>query len=231
MLSRARNIVYPVTPDITDFDMGTEVEEHTYDGREVFRGNLDPDFSDESYQVYWLYDENQRVGLAEHGPEEAVKAYWFYSNVFATLLQEPDWEPRDRTVWSMMSEPAYEDCMRSGWTTVESLQAKTSLALVRPSDIVKYEAPSTTCVVCNTNDGLPGCTHEKRTPRFDVFFTLFVDDDGVLYVPPGDTQAFATLRRPDAAAGAGAGDGAGAGAGAGADTTTVGVGADSSSSS
>lgn len=220
MLSRKRDILYPVDIDIANFDIGTDVEEYTYDDRAVFRGNIDPDFSDGDYQVYWLYDENQRVGLAEHAGDDHT-AYWFRSNVFSTILQE-DWEPRDRTVWSMMSEAAYEDCMRYGWTTVESLQSRTSLSIIRPNDLVNYEAPTTTCLTCNTNDRLPGCLHEKRTPRFDVFFTLFVDDDGVLYVPPADTQAFATLRRR---AGAGAGEGAAVGA------ETVGVGASDASSS
>ena len=223
-------MLYPANTDIANFDLGTDVEEYTYDGREVFRGNLDPEFSDSDYQVYWLYDENQRVGLAEH-TSESHTCYWFYSNAFATLLQEPEWESRDRSVWSMMSEAAYEDCMRYGWTTIEELQKRTSLAIIRPSDLVKYIQPDSLCIVCNTNDRLPGCVHEKRTYRFDVFFTLFVDDDGVLYAPPSDTQAFAaTLRRPDAA-GAGAGAGVGAGAGAGAGAATVGVGADSDSSS
>jgi hypothetical protein len=230
MLSQKRmGVLYPANTDIANFDLGTDVEEYTYDGREVFRGNLDPEFSDAEYQVYWLYDESQRVGLAEH-TADSHKCYWFYSNVFATLLQEPEWESRDRSVWSMMSEAAYEDCMRYGWTSIEDLQKRTSLAILRPSDLVKYTHPDSLCIVCNTNDGLPGCTHEKRTPRFDVFFTLFVDDDGVLYAPPSDTQAFATLRRPDGA-GAGAGTGAGAGAGAGAEAVGVGADSDSSTSS
>lgn len=224
MLSRRRDILYPVNTEITNFDLGTDVEEYDYDGKLVFRGNLDPDYSDSEFQVYWLYDENQRVGLAEHHGDTQT-AYWFRETVFSTLLQE-DWESRDRTVWSMMSEPAYEDCMRYGWTTVESLQSRTSMSIIRPCDLVNYVVPMTTCLTCNTNDKLPGCLHEKRTPRFDIFFTLFVDDDGVLYAPPGDTQAFATLRRR---AGAGAAD-TGAGAGAGAAALAVGVGASSVSS-
>jgi hypothetical protein len=82
MLSRKRHIVYPVNTDIANFDLGTEVEEFTYDGREVFRGNLDPEFSDNEYQVYWLYDENKRVGLAEHTADTATPLWY----CLATLL-------------------------------------------------------------------------------------------------------------------------------------------------
>jgi len=227
MLSVHRGIVYPVDSDITDFDIGTDVEEYNYDGRLVFRGNLDTQYSNDQVRVYWLYDESKRVGLVEHRIEEHT-CYWFRDNVYSTLFQE-DWTCRDKTLWTIMSESAYEDCMRNGWTKISDLQARTSLSIVRPSDILNTVVPSKTCIRCGTMDGYTGCHMEKHEPRYDVFFTLFVDDDGVLYVPPSDTQAFATLRRPFAAGvdDAGAGDGAGAGA----ETVGVGAASDSASSS
>ena len=35
--------VYPVSKDVTENDLDADVEEYNYDGRLVFRGNLDTD--------------------------------------------------------------------------------------------------------------------------------------------------------------------------------------------
>lgn len=239
MLSFHRKVVYPSDTDIADFDLDTDVEEYNYDGRLVFRGNLDPTYSDEKFQVYWLYDENNhRVGLAEHCEEKEHTCYWIRDNVYSTLFQEDGWTCRDRTLWNIMSGPAYEDCMRNGWTTVDSLRSRTSLTIIRPQDVLVYEPPDTLCIRC-AGKGHSGCQMEKHEPRYDVFFTLFVDDDGLIYVPPVDTRAYGaalpTLRRPLLLAAGfdseistivGVGAAAGAGAGAGADSS-----ASSSSSS
>ena len=43
MLSQKRTgVLYPANTDIANFDLGTDVEEYTYDGREVFRGTSIP---------------------------------------------------------------------------------------------------------------------------------------------------------------------------------------------
>jgi len=89
MLSFHRQeVVYPSDTDIADFDLNTDVEEYNYDGRLVFRGNLDPVYSDDEFQVYWLYDEsNQRVGLAEHHGENHT-CYWIRDNVYSTSFRK-----------------------------------------------------------------------------------------------------------------------------------------------
>ena len=246
MLSFHRKVVYPSDTDIADFDLNTDVEEYNYDGRLVFRGNLDPVYSDDEFQVYWLYDEsNQRVGLAEHHGENHT-CYWIRDNVYSTLFQEDGWTCRDRTLWNIMAPSAYEDCMRNGWTTVDSLRSRTSLTIVRPQDVLVYEPPDALCIRCGGGGGEKGhagCQMEKHEPRYDVFFTLFVDDDGLIYIPPADTRAYGaalpTLRRPLAAGLddsaistiVGVGVGAGAGAGAGAETGASSSSPSSSSSS
>lgn len=250
MLSFHRKVVYPTDTDIADFDLDTDVEEYNYDGRLVFRGNLDPAYSgdNDEFQVYWLYDEsNQRVGLAEHrGGGNEHTCYWIRDNVYSTMFQEDGWTCRDRTLWNIMAPSAYEDCMRNGWTTVDSLRSRTSLTIVRPQDVLVYEPPDALCIRCGSSEGKghAGCQMEKHEPRYDVFFTLFVDDDGLIYVPPADTRAYGaalpTLRRPLAAGaldseistivGVGAATGAGAGAGAGAAASSSSPSSSSSSS-
>ena len=185
--------LFPVLEDVSESDMDTDVEEYNYDGRFVFRGNIDPDHSTSTVQVYWLYDQNsKRVGVAEHEGEEH-STLWFKSNVFGTLLQE-DWEAQDRTIWSLMSQAAYEDCMKHGWTTIQKVAERTNLNLVTPSDIINGVCPIQKCTRC-LGETQERCLTVKNLPRIDVYSTVFVDEDGVLFTPPSDSTVYATLRR------------------------------------
>jgi hypothetical protein len=211
--------IYPVDESIATFDLDTDVEEYNYDGRTVYRGNLDPEYSKEGVQVYWLYDEdNKRVGVAEHD-SAGHKCLWYRDNVFSTLLQE-EWTVYDETVWNIMTDTAYNDCMKRGWTTVEHLKTRTqALKLVTPDDIAHCGKPPTKfCSRCLSTRLHPGCiavvpgeggTSKKQLTLFD---TLFVDEDGTIYIPPGDSVVYrccdddyATFLRRGAAAGACAG--------------------------
>lgn len=185
--------IYPVSEDVSEIDLDTEVEEYNYDGRKVFRGNLDPICSTPEVSVYWLYDENsKRVGLAEHSGDSHT-ALWFRDTPFGTLLQE-DWEPQNRTVWSLMTQAAYEDCIKWGWTTIERLSKRTRLFLVTPEKLMSgAEMPE----ICSRCLGIKqkGCLLTRHVNEFDIYSTMFLDEDGVLYTPPEDTTVYATLRR------------------------------------
>jgi hypothetical protein len=189
---RNPNKIYPVDRDVTENDRDADVEEYNYDGRLVFRGNLDTDHSTDTVNVYWLYDDNSiRVGLAEHVGDEHT-ALWFKDNDFSTLLQE-DWEPQDRTLWSLMTVEAYEDCMKNGWTTVEKVAERTKLTLVTPSMIINGVPELKRCTKC-MGSRQKGCFLSSCKSNFDVYSTMFVDDDGVLFTPPSDSNIYATLR-------------------------------------
>ena len=210
--------LYPVDESIADFDLNTDIEEYNYDGRTVFRGNMDPEFSKDGLKVYWLYDEdNKRVGLVEHTAGDEHRCLWYRNNVFSTLLQE-DWSVYDETIWQLLSETAYDDCMRRGYT-VNDLKAHTqALRIVTPSDLSHKTLPlaNSACLQCHAPESKKhaGCVlspaNEKES--LTLFDTLFVDeDDGTIYIPPGDSVVYATFLRRGAAAAAGAGAGAGAG--------------------
>lgn len=216
MLSRNSKNVYPVNPDITEFDLNTDVDEYNYDGKEVLRGNLDPEYSTNEMSVYWLYSDNRRIGCVEHIGENHT-CYWFRDNVFSSLLQE-DWSAQDRTIWNIMSEEAYEDCMRKGLDTPEKLKPFTSVEIILPQDIIHYRDIEKSCINCQSTNSYKGCIREEpKEKTFDIYYTIFVDLDGVIYAPPDDTSIYATLRRR---AGAGADTGTAA-TGGGVDSTTV----------
>jgi len=182
-----------VSEDVSEVDLNTDVEEFNYDGRLVFRGNLDETHSSPDVSVFWLYDENsKRVGLAEHQGEEHT-ALWFRDTPFSTLLQE-DWVCENKTVWSLMTQTAYEDCMKWGWTTVEKLSVRTRLLLVTPQRIIEGVQIPEICTRC-LGIRQKGCLVGKRDPSFDIYSSVFLDEDGVIYTPPSDTQIYATLRR------------------------------------
>lgn len=180
--------VYPVSEDIVETDMDTDVDEYNYDGKLVYRGNLDTAHSTPDVQVYWLYDDNsKRVGLAEHSNGEHT-ALWFRDNEFSTLLQE-DWTPHNKTLWSLMSQFAYEDCMKHGWTTVKQIGERTKLTIVTPDDLVAGVTPIKLCTRCILSNHA-GCLIQEKEYKNDPYQTLFVDEDGVIFVPPSDSKLF-----------------------------------------
>ena len=205
MLAADSGRLYPVVEGIAEFDLDTDIEEYDYDGRTVFRGNMDPDLSTDKQQVYWLYENDTRVGLVEH-TSDAHKCYWYRSNVFSTLFQE-DWTVYDETIWNILPQKAYDECMRHGWTTIPQVRARTHLALAMPSDFTEVstsESP-TICLRCADECKYSGCVPIPPADPLDgksIFKVVFLDEDGTIYVPPSDTRAYtlyATLRRRGAA--------------------------------
>ena len=187
---------------------------------------MDPEFSKDGLKVYWLYDDdNKRVGVVEHSADDTHTCLWYRNNVFSTLLQE-DWSVYDETIWQLLSETAYDDCMRRGYT-VNDLKAHTqALRIITPSDLAHKTTADHACLQCHTPQSKkrPGCifTPENEKESLTLFDTLFVDeDDGTIYIPPGDSVVYATFLRRGAAAAAGAGAGGGAGAGAEAGGSTT----------
>lgn len=183
MLSRLRKgLVYPVSTDITEHDLNTDIESWNYDDREVFKGNVDPEYLDKGVNVYWLYDDdNVRVGLAEHeqSDENQFAILWYRSNPFATFFQDDGWISSDEQLWARMPQEAYEDCLRVGIQTPRDLLKKypaMKTRLVTLRDVL--EAPDYICGTCLS----PTC--KKNVTKHETDQTLFVDDDFVIYLPP-----------------------------------------------
>ena len=190
------NYVYrDITEDIADHDDDYDAEEWNYNGRDVYRGSLDPAYK---WNVHWLYDDNsKRVGLAEHDPENPAlfSTLWFYDNPFSTLLQEPKWESKNATLWSILSNEAYQDCLEDDFKSVFDRTLDTNIRLMTPDMIVSlpsiYE-----CSKCGKKSLLPlsSCSQVKSisylTPDSSV---LFLDDYFVMYTAPADSRVWSTL--------------------------------------
>jgi hypothetical protein len=189
------NYIYRDTSeDIADHDDDYDAEEWHYNGRDVYRGSLDRQYE---WNVYWLYDDSsKRVGLAEHDPEhpEIFYALWFGTNVFSTLFQE-DWVSKDSTIWSILSNEAYQDCLEDDFKTVFDKTLNTNIRLVTP-DMIETMPTIYECTQCGKKSLLPlnGCSEVKR-PYIDADSSvLFVDQSFIMYTAPTDSRVWSKVR-------------------------------------
>lgn len=186
--------------EIADHDDDYDAEEWNYNGREVFRGSLDPNYKE--WNVYWLYDENLiRIGLAEHDSEnpEIFHALWFEDNPFGTLFQESNWKKKDVTLWSILSSEAYQDCLDDDFKTVFDKSLNSNIRLMTP-DMILNLPTIYHCQKCNQKSLKPlNCSEVKL---FDFLFydfsILFLDDSFILYEAPNDSKvwSYLNIKRP-----------------------------------
>jgi hypothetical protein len=188
------NYVYRnISDDIADHDEDYEAEEWHYNGRDVFRGSLDRSYE---WNVYWLYNDVKRVGLAEHDPDhpEIFHALWFHDNPFSMLFQE-EWKVSDKTLWSILSNEAYQDCLEDDFKTVITKSLNTNIRLMTP-ELLTNIPEIHECLKCGKKSLLPlnGCSEIKMSsyvgPDCSV---LFVDDSYIMYTAPADSRVWSTL--------------------------------------
>lgn len=196
------NYIYRDTSeDIADHDDDYDAEEWHYNGRDVYRGSLDRSFD---WNVYWLYDENsKRVGLAEHDPEhpEIFYALWFGDNVFSTLFQE-EWVSKDATIWSILSNEAYQDCLEDDFKTIFDKTLNTNIRLVTPEMIMNMPEIHE-CQKCGKKSLLSSsiCSQIKRPYVDSDSSVLFIDESFIMYTAPADSRVwFKVHPRPSDAA-------------------------------
>jgi hypothetical protein len=186
MLSSLRKgLVYTnISSDIVEHDLDIDADEWCYDGRDVYKGSVDPAYISHGLSVHWLYDDTlKRVGLAEHDAKEpeVFKALWFYDSPFATLYQDPTWKSTGNTLWSKLSNEAYQDYLEGVNIRDEALNS--GLLLVTP--IMLIEKPTLyTCDSC----GKKSLTAENKCSHvlgseidFSTFSLLFLDEDYVIH--------------------------------------------------
>lgn len=195
------NYVYrDISEDIADHDNDFDAEEWNYNGRDVFRGSVDPAYE---WNVYWLYDDNlKRVGLAEHDSDnpEIFHSIWFHDTPFGTLLQEDGWVKKNVTLWSLLSPEAYQDCLEHDFKTVFDLALSSNIRLVTP-EMIMDKPKVYYCENCNKKSLQPlDCQAVKVLDyEFSGFSVLFLDDSFVLYTAPNTSCVWSmlSLQAPD----------------------------------
>jgi len=182
-----------ISSDITEHDLENDADSWVYDGREVFRGSIDPEYIQHGLNSYWLYDDNSlRIGLAEHesNSPEIFKVLWIYENPYATLFQDTNWKCMEKTLWSKLSDEAYQDCLENGFQSVSDIALQSNVLLVTPKMLITPPKLHV-CEKCKTKTLLPknmcsGSSHSILD--FNDFSVLFLDDDYVLYEKVTDSR-------------------------------------------
>lgn len=187
MFSKLRKgLVYDdISPDILEHDEDIDADQWVYDDIEVYRGRFDPRYTEHNLNVYWLYDDNlNRVGLAEHEADNQAeyKALWFKPNSFATLYQDDNWVSKDKTIWSMMNNEAYQDCLEDDFNSVFDRCLTSKYRLVTPEFLINpptiYE-----CTKCGKKslNKLKNCSSVIETSYFSNSNFIFIDDSFVIH--------------------------------------------------
>jgi hypothetical protein len=194
------NLIYTnISEDIVEHDLDIDSDLWNYDGIDVYRGSFDPEYSNQNLQVYWLYDEtSKRVGLAEHELDdpEIFTALWFKDTPFGTLFQEDGWKSKNTTLWSMMSNEAFQDCLEDEFKNVKDWALRGGKLLIMPS-MLRTRMKLHTCEMCGKKSltEMKNCSVVKETfLDFNNYSILFLDDSFVLYDPPKDSTWRQRLR-------------------------------------
>ena len=184
-----KGLIYKnISPDIVEHDLDIDVDQWFYDQKDVYRGSIDPDYLSHKLHVHWLYnDDSQRVGLAEHDADDPAifKALWFYENPYATLFQDPEWKSSNETLWSKLSNEAYQDLLENDFKNVSDVCLQSGRLLITPSMLI--ETPEIfTCETCGKKSLTKpnSCVAVSSPIQFSQFSIFFLDDDFVLYTKP-----------------------------------------------
>jgi hypothetical protein len=182
-----KGLIYRNTSsDIVEHDLDIEADQWSYDGKDVYRGSLDSEYMDHKLNVYWLYDDNsKRVGLAEHDVDEpeVFKALWFRENPYAMLYQDDSWKSTEKTLWSKLSNEAYQDCLENDFTTVSDLALNSGILLITPELLIN-NPDLYSCEKCGKKSLIKSnvcSTASASVLDFSQFSILFLDDNFVIY--------------------------------------------------
>lgn len=178
--------------EIVEHDDDIEVYKWEYDGQDVYRGSLDMQYMKYNLNVYSLYDESlQRIGLVEHDADELelYEVLWFYDNPFARFYQNPEWKSSGKTLWSMLSTEAYQDCLDDDFKTVVDRCISSKYRLITPT-MLRTPPTVYTCTECGKQSlsSLKKCKSVQESSYFSATNYLYIDDSFVIYDPPNTPQ-------------------------------------------
>ena len=200
MLSQRRpGLIYTdIGPDIRDHDEDMEVDLVEIDGRSVYLGTFDPEYANQKLDVQWLYDDmSQKCGLIECETEDRTQhsLLWFYENPYSTFFQEPDWICENKTIWSIMSNEAYQDCLESDFKHLINMSLHGDTRIFMPYMLNNPPTEIYECMECGSrNLSVPsGCHALKKLPF--PYCILFLDDSYVIYTPPKNSKVWFRVGR------------------------------------
>jgi len=169
-----------------EHDEDIDASEWSYDGKDVYRGQIDPRYIESNLDVYWLYDSDiNKVGLVEYDKYDPTifAVLWFKANEYATLFQDERWVSREKTLWSVMPYEAYLDCLEDDFSTLFDRCLSSKYRLVTPKMLIDPPVVYS-CSNCGKKSIKPLKCHEKYIEKSNYFqysSFLFMDDSYILY--------------------------------------------------
>ena len=186
-----------ISRDVVEHDVDVVSDLWTMDGRDVYRGSRDTQYSHAN--VYWLYTEElERTGLVEHSLTDHAdfRILWFHDTPFGTLLQEEGWTS-EYSVWSVLPQATVERFMAEDWTTPAKLL---NACLYGDSRILTVDTVLSRPVVHGCEEcGLKSlstlkCGTQRSTLDIpDKTKILFIDDDLYVCEPPSSSRVWELL--------------------------------------
>lgn len=197
-------------PELVYSDISTSVLDHDdeydsdliYIGNDkVYKGAIDPRYTEYGLDVQWLYDEkSERVGLVEQETlnRDVYEVLWYYSNPYATFFQERGWKTTGKTIFSHLSNEAYVDCLEDEFQHLVELSLGGSMRIITPSMIPNIPMHYYECSDCGkrTLSATHSCKSLKKIDFSVSSSILFLDDSYVIYTPPDDSKIWKFIQRP-----------------------------------
>jgi len=201
--ARRKDLVYnDVSTSVLEHDEDFDAEQLRIGDKFVYKGTIDPQYTEHGLDVQWLYDDSSdRVGLIEYETVDRTvySVLWYYDNPFGTFLQEPGWICTEKTVWSLLKNEAYQDCLEDDFGSFIEMTLGSSTRVIFPNMLSNLQDHYYECSKCEkrTLSATSSCSSLKKV-LFSNSSILFLDDSYVIYTPPADSVITRLLPRGDA---------------------------------
>jgi hypothetical protein len=200
--ARRKDLVYnDVSTSVLEHDEDFDAEQLRIGDKFVYKGTIDPRYTEHGLDVQWLYnDSSDRVGLIEYETMDRTvySVLWYYEDPFGTLLQEPGWTSTGKTVWSLLKNEAYQDCLDDDFKSFIEMSLGSSTRIILPNMLSNIQTHYYECSKCGkrTLSATSSCSSLKKV-LFSNSSILFLDDSYVIYTPPADSVVSRLLPRGD----------------------------------
>lgn len=200
---RRKDLIYTdISKTILEHDEDIDAESVDIDNKTVYKGLIDPKYSEFGIDVQWLYnDESERVGLIEYETidRNTYSVLWYYDNPFGTFLQESGWATQGKTMWSLLSNEAYQDCLEDDFESFIDKSLSASMRVIVPSMLSSIEPHYYQCEQCGkkTLSATSSCSSLKKILFLSNSSILFLDDSYVIYAAPTNSRVNRLLQLGD----------------------------------
>ena len=198
--SRRKDLVYEdISTDVLDHDDDYESELIYIGNDKVYKGAIDPRYTQHGLDVQWIYDEkSERVGLIEYETldRDVYDVLWYYSNPYSTFFQERDWKTEGKTIFTHFSNEAYVDCLGDDFRNFVDMTLGGSYRIITPSMLPNIPTHYYECSECGKRSlSASGSCQSLKKIDFSVNSSiLFLDDSYIIYTPPENSKVWKFIK-------------------------------------